>query len=70
MSPQRKLGCFTIGFIWAVIVVLTIVGGAIGDCFEPGCKQAIYVRTWRIVGVEMLVLAAIGWFFYVGETRD
>jgi hypothetical protein len=53
-----------------VIVVLTIVGGAIGDCFEPGCKQAIYVRTWRIVGLEMLVLAAIGWFFYVGETRD
>ena len=70
MNPRRKVGCFAIGFVWAILVILTIVGGAMGDCFEPGCKQEIYARTWRIIGLEILVLAAIGWFFYVGETRD
>jgi hypothetical protein len=70
VNPSRKAGCFAIGFIWASIVILTIVVGSIGDCFEPGCKQAIYARTWRAVGLEILILLAIGWFFYVGETKD
>ncbi len=70
MSPRRKVGCLAVGLFWAGLLLLTFLGGAIGDCFEPGCKQIIYARTWRVLGLELLGLMAIAWFFYVGETKD
>ena len=70
MNFRRKVGCFTVGLIWAVLMLLTFLGGALGDCFEPGCKQIIYGQTWRVLGVELLALFASAWFFYIGETKD
>jgi hypothetical protein len=70
----RRIGCLTFAFGWLLLLQLTILLFALGDCnrdSETGACIGQPANLERIVfGAEFLLLVVAGWIFYRAEMKD
>ncbi len=73
---RNRLGCLIVGLLWATLLFFTNLMLALGDPVPVDCTGLTncvpYPTRWIdfLLTGEVLLLVAIGWFFYRREMKD